>query len=141
MNEDPDSDSRRRKLIQYLLNEIPQEQKFEVEKLCNSELEWREEKKQIQQCLILLEEAGKDRFKLGEKFLEELSFSSEEKKDLRIAFEQGSMTAASGSKDENFKSNEKWVYRVPLFAGFSPDCLLWNPERNEIKNYHRIQTI
>ena len=48
MNEDPDSDSRRRKLIQYLLNEIPQEQKFEVEKLCNSELEWREEKKQIQ---------------------------------------------------------------------------------------------
>ena len=27
------------------------------------------------------------------------------------------MTAASGSKDENFKSNEKWVYRVPLFAG------------------------
>lgn len=117
MNEDPDSDSRRRKLIQYLLNEIPQEQKFEVEKLCNSELEWREEKKQIQQCLILLEEAGKDGFKLGEKFLEELSFSSEEKKDLRIAFEQGSMTAASGSKDENFKSNEKWVYRVPLFAG------------------------
>ena len=97
MNEDPDSDSRRRKLIQYLLNEIPQEQKFEAEKLCNSELEWRE-KKQIQQCLILLEEAGKDGFKLDEKFLEELSFSSEEKKDLRIAFEQGSMRAASGSK-------------------------------------------
>ena len=74
-----DIETRRDRLIKYLLDEVEPEEKFEIERLCNLDAEWRAEKKLVQQSLSLFQDAGLDGFRLGSGMTEELSFSQEEK--------------------------------------------------------------
>ena len=77
-----DNEPRRDRLIKYLMDELDPEEKFEIERLCNLDTEWRAEKKLVQQSLSLFQDAGLDGFRLGSGMSEELSFSQEEKTQL-----------------------------------------------------------
>ena len=77
-----DIETRRDRLIKYLLDEVEPEEKFEIERLCNLDADWRAEKKLVQQSLSLFQDAGIDGFRLGSGMSEELSFSQEEKTQL-----------------------------------------------------------
>ena len=55
-----DIETRRDRLIKYLLDEVEPEEKFEIERLCNLDADWRAEKKLVQQSLSLFQDAGID---------------------------------------------------------------------------------
>ena len=50
-----DIETRRDRLIKYLLDEVEPEEKFEIERLCNLDADWRAEKKLVQQSLSLFQ--------------------------------------------------------------------------------------
>ncbi len=57
MKESAEEKTRQEKLTQYLLGETEDEERLEIEKLCNQNEEWRQDKQRISQTLSLMEGA------------------------------------------------------------------------------------
>ena len=107
-----DIETHRDRLIKYLLDEMEPEEKFEIEKLCNLDADWRAEKKLVQQSLSLFQEAGIDGFRLGSGMSEELSFSQEEKTQLLEKLKN--MEPQGKADDQWLSSKGKLHFWAPL---------------------------
>ena len=107
-----DIETRRDRLIKYLLDEVESEEKFEIERLCNLDAEWRAEKKLVQQSLSLFQDAGLDGFRLGSGMSEELSFSKEEKTQLLEKLKN--MEPQGKADDQRPSSKWKLHFWAPL---------------------------
>jgi len=107
-----DIESRRDRLINYLLDEVEPEEKFEIERLCNLDADWRAEKKLVQQSLSLFQDAGIDGFRLGNGMSEELSFSQEEKTQLLEKLKN--MEPQGKADDQEPSSKGKLHFWAPL---------------------------
>ena len=107
-----DIETRRDRLIKYLLDEMEPEEKFEIEKLCNLDADWRAEKKLVQQSLSLFQDAGIDGFRLGSGMSEELSFSQGEKTQLLEKLRN--MEPQGKADDQGPRSKGKLHFWAPL---------------------------
>ena len=107
-----DIETRRDRLIKYLLDEVEPEEKFEIERLCNLDADWRAEKKLVQQSLSLFQDAGIDGFRLGNGNSEELSFSQEEKTQLLEKLRN--MEPQGKADDQGPSSKGKLHFWAPL---------------------------
>ena len=107
-----DIETRRDRLIKYLLDEVEPEEKFEIERLCNLDADWRAEKKLVQQSLSLFQDAGIDGFRLGSGMSEELSFSQEEKTQLLEKLRN--MEPQGKADDQGPSSKGKLHFWAPL---------------------------
>lgn len=107
-----DNEPRRDRLIKYLMDELDPEEKFEIEKLCNLDPDWRAEKKLIQQSLSLLLDAGHDGFRLDRGPCEGLYFSQEEKNQILEELKKIKPQGKSDGKDSISKG--KLYYWLPL---------------------------
>ena len=107
-----DIENRRDRLIKYLLDEVEPGEKFEIEKLCNLDADWRAEKKLVQQSLSLFQDAGIDGFRLGNGMSEELSFSREEKTQLLEKLKN--MEPQGKADDQEPSSKGKLHFWAPL---------------------------
>ena len=107
-----DIETRRDRLIKYLLDEVEPEEKFEIERLCNLDSDWRAEKKFLQQSLSLFQDAGLDGFRLGSGASEKLSFSQEE--ETQILEKLKNMEPQGKADDHRPSSKGKLHFWVPL---------------------------
>jgi hypothetical protein len=107
-----DIETRRDRLIKYLLDEVEPEEKFEIERLCNLDADWRAEKKLVQQSLSLFQDAGLDGFRIGSGMSEELSFSQEEKTQLLEKLKN--MEPQGKADDQRPSSKWKLHFWAPL---------------------------
>ena len=57
MKESAEEKARQEKLIRYLLGETEDEERLEIEKLCNRDDDWRKDKQLVSKTLSLMEEA------------------------------------------------------------------------------------
>lgn len=63
MKESAEEKTRQEKLTRYLLGETEDDERLEIEKLCNQNEEWRQDKQRISRTLSLLEDACSEPFK------------------------------------------------------------------------------
>ncbi len=103
--------NRRERLLRYLLDEVDAEEKFEIEKLCNLEEEWKREKRTLSQCLALIEEAGADGFELDLPEIESLQFSPGEKEEIANLLNESpeSSQTPQGKVDPKNKNLQYWI--------------------------------
>ena len=57
MKESAEEKARQEKLTRYLLGETEDDERLEIEKLCNQKQEWRQDKQRISRTLSLMEDA------------------------------------------------------------------------------------
>ena len=110
MKESAEEKARQEKLTRYLLGETEDEERLEIEKLCNQKQEWRQDKQRISRTLSLMEDACSEQLK-------ELDGTS-----LQLPEEQRSKVLAT------LKNREP---SDPLPEPKNPDQ---NPKKNEGKN-------
>jgi len=108
-----DIKTRRDRLIKYLLDELEPEEKFEIERLCNLDADWRAEKKLVQQSLSLLQDAGLDGFRLGSGISEELSFSQQERTQI---LEKLKIIEPQGKTDDQGPSSKRKLHILAPLA-------------------------
>ncbi len=110
MKESAEEKARQEKLTRYLLGETEDEERLEIEKLCNQKQEWRQDKQRISRTLSLMEDACSEPLK-------ELDGTS-----LQLSEEQRSKVLAT------LKNREP---SDPLPEPKNPDQ---DPQKNEGKN-------
>ena len=121
MKESAEENARQEKLIRYLLGETEDEERLEIEKLCNQKEEWRQDKQRISRTLSLMEDACSEPLK--ELDGTSLQLSEEQRSEVLATLknhEPSDPLPETKNSDQNPQKNEgknlKLNFWIPLGA-------------------------
>ena len=121
MKESAEEKARQEKLIRYLLGETEDEERLEIEKLCNQKEEWRQDKQRISRTLSLMEDACSEPLK--ELDGTSLQLSEEQRSEVLATLKNhqpSDLLPETKNSDQNPQKNEgknfKLNFWIPLGA-------------------------